>query len=170
MSQRFTVQGELNRIDAGLRSDAQHDWGTQVKWWRWNPSTTSHDTYDVGSPRQWRPFVWVPVLQAIATEGRDVYRDEGLYTSQTLQVVVAKNALRDHLHWFGLLTRAGLNDLLRDRIEYEHSLYTINDVQLEGQLHNRDVIVAVSAREVKSDEQWIDEPPPPESLDPVYDQ
>lgn len=166
MSQRFTVQGELNRIDKGLRRDAQHDWGTEVQWWRYDPESEVHDTYDVGSPRQWRPYVIVPVLSAIALEGRDTHDDLGLYTSETIEVVVTKQQLRDYLYWHGMLNREGLQSFLRDRIGYEDRVYTITSAQLEGQLHQRDTIVAISGKEVRSDEQLLDEQPEP---DGVYD-
>lgn len=164
MSRLFSIEHELNRVDQGL-TDTGKEWGTEVRWARFDPNTTvPDDVYDVGSPRSWGPWIEVPVLWALRTEGRNTFRSEGLQTQDSLQFAVAKTVIRDRLGWEGLLTREGAEAFLRDRVEYEGRIFTIDDIQVQGQLEDRDVVVGVVAREVRPSDQWVDEVP----NDPVY--
>lgn len=156
MSRYFSIEHELNRIDRGLNS-VRDEWGTTVEWLVFDPTSPKDDPYDVGAPRRWSAPIDVPVLWALRTEGRDNQRDTGLHTTDSLQFAVAKNVIRDRLGWEGVLTRQGMVAFLRDRIRFEGRLFTITDIQVEGQLGNRDVVVGVVAREIRADEESVDD-------------
>lgn len=156
MSQRFSVESELSRIDTGLVADAQKEWGTFVEWYRFNEDASlADDLYDVGAPRRWHPPLRVPVLWVIRREGVDTYDQDGLYTSDTLQVAVAKHVMRDKLHWVNL--DLAVRDYLRDRIRFEGVVFTVSSFQLEGQLLDRDTIIGINANKVR-DEQYLWDP------------
>lgn len=167
MSRYFEVEGELNRIDHGLKGEGK-EWGTEVRWRRFDPASPEHPVYDVGSPRRWGPPIDVPVLWALRSEGKNTFRSEGLQTQDRLQFALSKSVIRDRLGWEQLLTREGQEAFLRDRIEYEDRLFTIDDMQVQGQLEDRDVVVGVVCREIKPGEEWIDEPGEVPTSD-VYD-
>ena len=161
MSKRFTVQGELNRIDEGLRSESQHEWGVFIKWYRYNAEATDpHDIYDVGTPRRWRPGVLVPVIFALPTEPEDTFHDEGLYTNRRINFALTMAKFRDHLYLRGdrgFETRAGMVTFLRDRIEYDGSFFTIDQLAPTGELQGRDVVLAGRGREIHPGDMFIDE-------------
>lgn len=151
MSQRFSVEGELSRIDSGLTDDAQKEWGTYVEWYRYDESTSAaDDLYDVGAPRRWGAPLLIPVLWIIREEGVDTYDQDGLYTTESLQIAVAKHALRDKLHWTDVATLVQRH--LKDRIVFEGHVFTISSFQVQGQLLNRDVIIGIQANMVRSDQ------------------
>lgn len=156
MSRYFSIEHELERVDRGL-NNARDEWGTTVEWLVFDPTSPKDDPYDVGAPRRWSAPIDVPVLWALRTEGRDNQRDTGLHTTDSLQFAVAKNVLRDRLGWEGVLTRQGMLAFLRDRIRYEGRLFTVTDMQVQGQLTDRDVVVGVVAREIREDEQSVDQ-------------
>lgn len=158
MSRYFSIEHELERIDRGLNQTSD-EWGTTVEWFVYNPDSPKDELFDVGSQRDWSEPILVPVLWALRTEGRDSKQPEGLHTRDSLQFAVAKNVIRDRLGWEQVLTREGMVAFLRDRIRYEGRMFTVTDMQVEGQLEGRDVVVGVVAREVRPDEEWIDEPP-----------
>jgi hypothetical protein len=167
MGRRFSVESELNSIDRGL-VETGGEWGTEVRWHRYDPDSPRHETYDVGEQRRWGPAIDVPVLWALRTEGRNTFRSEGLHTQDSLQFAISKTIIRDRLGWEELLTREGTDAFLRDRVEFEGRLFTIDDIQVQGQLEERDVVVGVIAREVRVSDQWLDEPPEDPADDPVY--
>lgn len=156
MGRYFSIEHELNRIDRGLNR-TRDEWGTTVEWMVFDPTTPKDTIYDVGGPRRWGKPIDVPVLWALRTEGRDNQAPEGLHTTDSLQFAVAKNVIRDRLGWEGVLTREGMVAFLRDRIRYEGRLFTITDMQVQGQLKSRDVVVGVVAREIRPDEESVDE-------------
>ena len=151
MSQRFTVESELSRIDRGLTSDAQKEWGLTVEWFRFDQENTDvDDIYDVGAARRWKPPLLMPTLWVIREEGSDTFDQEGLYTTETLQVAVAKHVLRDKLHWVDL--DRNVRERLNDRLRFEGHVYTISSFQLQGQLLRRDTIIGIMANKVRSDQ------------------
>lgn len=155
MSQRFSVESELSRIDTGLVSDAQKEWGVSVEWFRFDEdATVVDDLYDVGATRRWQAPLRIPALWVIRDEGRDTYDQDGLYVTETLQIALSKSVLRDKLHWVSL--EQMILDHLRDRLRFEGVVYTIVSFQPMGQLLNRDTIIGVTANKVRSDQYMWD--------------
>lgn len=147
---RFSNDYELRRIDRGLRLDGQNDWGTKVRWYRFDTETTVvDDVYDQGAPRAYSSPFEVPVLWAVRTEGRSVPNNEGLQSYDALELAVRKSVLRDDFRW-PLHTRADAESFLRDRIEYEGRVFAINVFDIQGQLQDSDVIIGVGGREIQS--------------------
>jgi hypothetical protein len=164
LSQRFGIQEELDRIDSGLLQDAGKEWGTEILWYRFRADSEVDEIYDVGAPRRYGPAVTVPVLWALRTEGQHGFEDSGLDPSDSLQFAVGKSVLRDWLGW-KFLDRGGHTELLRDRVRYEGRLFTVDRVDIQGQLEDRDVILGVVAREVRESTEFVDTPSEPS----VYD-
>ena len=161
MSQRFSVESELSRIDTGLVADAQKEWGVSVEWFRFDEDATAvDDLYDVGAARRWQSPLRIPALWVVRDEGRDTYDQDGLYVTETLQVALAKSVLRDKLHWVNL--EKMIRDHLRDRIQFEGVVFTISSFQPMGQLLDRDTIIGVMATKVREDQHiWDPDFSPP---------
>ncbi|MFD6934644.1 hypothetical protein ACFWAP_00615 [Streptomyces goshikiensis] len=152
---RFSVVEETERLDQGLRAWQRHA-GDVVAWWRFSHSrSVSHDIYDEGDEGglaydgPWQ----VPVLHATHIEAGDEQNDRGFYTTDSLEVSAA----------FRQITRVGLSQAdvhnaryLRDRIAYDGRLFRIEQMSILGQIQRQDVIVAITAVEVKPDEVTAD--------------
>jgi hypothetical protein len=155
MSQRFSVQSEMNRIETGLLSDAQREWGESLKWYVFDPQTSDANAiYDVGEERRWRPALIVPCLWVIRMTGDDSYRPEGLSTSDTLQFATTYGVLQDKLGW--VTPEFDVRDYLKDRLVYEEKIFTIVSFDVTGRLLNRESIIAGRADQVREDQAIFD--------------
>lgn len=160
MSQRFSISGELNRVDHGLTHVAQKEWGTAIEWYRYDENASVvDDLYDVGASRAWKPPLLMPALWATREEGRDTHDQDGLYTTDVLRCAVAMHAMRDLLHWTDLPET--IESFLKDRIRYDHKVFTVASFQLQGQLGDRDAILGITAHEVRDDQFVFDVDFPP---------
>ncbi|MET9119946.1 hypothetical protein [Streptomyces sp. NPDC004528] len=148
---RFSVTEEGARIDRGLRAWQRHA-GDVISWWRFSHSrSVSNDVYDEGDEGGLAydgPWT-VPVLHATHAEMGDEAGDRGLYTVDTLDI----SAVFAQIQKVGLTQADIHNDrYLRDRIAYDGRLFRIERMSILGQIRRQDVIVSISAVEVKPDE------------------
>lgn len=154
----FSVNYELSSIQRGIDKDLVQEVGTTVLWYRFDETSPVDDIYDVGEARVFHVPLRISVIAAVRVEGRDQRRDEGLFTRDRLEILVAWKAL----------DVVGLEDIatdteryLKDRVVYDDVAFTVRAVEVEGQLNDQDTIVSISLEEVRDDEQYFDAVLPP---------
>jgi hypothetical protein len=149
---RFNVNSETSAINRGLRG-WQRGTGDSITYFRFDyGSTVVDDVYDeaTGAGKTYIGPVNLPVLHANHAEvANSQPRDSGLYLVDTLYCTAS----------FDQLKRAGLTlmDLQhgqyqRDRIAYDNILFDVSQMDIRGQIRRRDVIVTISATQVRDDE------------------
>lgn len=153
---RFDWRYELDSIHRGMDRELHQTVGQIIPWFVYDASRTVVDAiYDVASDintgRVWKDPVNVAVLNAIKLEANAPTNQRGLYTVDTLQVVISPQALR----------LAGLADVIEnpdvhvlDRIVYENKVFDIEQVRVRGVLQGdySYAVVGIDARQVKREE------------------
>ncbi|MEW1675555.1 hypothetical protein ACJ6WD_10890 [Streptomyces sp. VTCC 41912] len=152
---RFSATDEVERIDRGLRAWQRHV-GDVISYWRFSHArSVSHDIYDEGDEGGLAyDGPWpVPVLHATHVEAGDQEDDRGFYTVDSLEITAG----------FAQIQKVGLTQAdihtdfyLRDRIAYDGRLFRIAQMSILGQIRRQDVLVSITAVEVKADELTAD--------------
>lgn len=153
---RFGIEYELNSIDDALAA-YQGEAGAELQWYRWDPTSTPDDVYDVGDPRQWGPAVEVPALFVLGSEGGNAFGDQGLRTVTTIAFAISQSVFRDRLGWEDEFKHGQLHQyFMKDRVSYRGQFFTIDSLSAIGDVGGRDVVVSGGGREVDSDVLFID--------------
>jgi len=149
---RFTIGAETRSIEKGLRG-YQGIAGDQILYYRFHRELSVEDpVYDEGASvgRVFHGPFSVPVLHVVHRQGDDrAGGTQGFYTVDSLQVTAG----------FRQLARVGLsrtdvrtNGYLRDRIVYDEKVWAITQMLALGQVRRADLVVAISATQMKADE------------------
>ena len=149
---RFSSDFETNQINEGMRGYQSAQTYDEVQYYRFSHRLSEMgDVYDegVGVGKVYRPPVTVPVLHAIHDEGANEDLDTGFYFNDDLHITAS----------FDQLFRTGLvfqdirtNKYLKDRIVYDTRVFKVTNIEILGQVRERDVIVSIQATQVKPDE------------------
>lgn len=154
---RYNINTETTLIHRALRG-WQHEIGDSVIWWRFAYASSQIDEiYDeaTGIGRVFYGPWTVPTIHCEHIEGGNTEpRDSGLYQVDQLHVTAE----------FRQLQRTGLSlmDLQtggyqRDRLAYDNKLFGISSCLVLGQIRRRDIIVSITAVQIKNDE-LVDDP------------
>ena len=149
---RFNADFETNQINGGLRGYQNTQAGDQIDYYRFSHVLSEmNDVYDEGdgAGKVYRPPVTVPVLHVNHNEGPNEDLDTGFYFNDDLYITAS----------FDQLFRTGLvfqdirtNKYLKDRIVYDTRVFRVTDMNIVGQIDERDIIVGIQASQVKPDE------------------
>lgn len=154
---RFNINTETTLINRGLRG-WQRQIGDSVIWWRFDYSESrQHPIYDEGTGVG-RVFYgpWtVPTIHCEHIEGGNTEpRDEGLYQVDQLHVIAEFHQIeRTGMTFMDLQT----GNYQRDRLAYDNKLFAIQECLVLGQIRRRDIIVSITAIQLKNDE-LVDDP------------
>lgn len=154
---RWNRNLETTLINRALRG-WQRQIGDSISWWRFDyASSQTDDIYDEGSGVG-RVFYgpWsIPTIHCEHIEGDDTEpRDEGLYQVDQLNVIASFDQLqKTGLSYMDLQT----GNFQRDRLAYDNKLFEIEECLVLGQIVRRDIIVSITAIQIKSDE-LVDDP------------
>lgn len=156
-SGRFNINIETTLIHRGLRA-WQHQTGDSVLWWRFDYSKSEmHPIYDeaTGAGRVFYGPWFVPTLSCEHIAGANTEpREEGLYQVDELHVVAEFDQLQKiGLTYMDLQTA----NYRRDRLAYDNKLFQIQELVVLGQIRRRDIIVSITALQIKNDE-LVDDP------------
>jgi hypothetical protein len=148
---RFDVDFETNDIHRSIRGN-QSVSGDEVRWYRFlREESEMHDIYDQGvaTGRIYDGPYLVPAWRVTLVEGLSQQNDTGFYFNNDLHVT---------LSW-STLERLGFTMMdiehqryLKDRIVYNGYVFRVSNVQVLGQVQQRDIIASVEATHVKPDE------------------
>lgn len=154
---RFNRNLETTLIHRGLRG-WQRQIGDSVVWWRFDYEESQiNDIYDEGDGVG-RVFYgpWtIPTIHCEHIEGGNGEpRDEGLYQVDQLNVIASYRQIQQcGLTYMDLQT----GNYQRDRLAYDNKLFTVQECLVLGQVVRRDIIVSITAIQIKNDE-LVDDP------------
>lgn len=152
---RWSASQETDLIFKGMRGwrDTSGDW---LDYYRLNEEATLLDpVYDeaVGG-RVYFPPVRVPCLHVQAIKGENENTDMGFYYNDLLSATIA----------FDQFTGVGMRhadiqtgNYLNDRVYYDQRIFRITQLEIRGQIQQRDIIVGLDATQLKPDE-LVDDP------------
>lgn len=160
-SGRFDLDYESLSMYEGIAEDLGGMVGQLVNWFRWqdyyledNFGVVADDTYDVSSSktaegRRWMLPFKMPTVMAQVTRGGNSFNERGLYTTDTLRLVINVGDIKRLLP-----NMVGDNptDFLRDRVEYRGQVFSPIRINPRGAFGNRFAVVTIDLTEVNSEE------------------
>lgn len=148
---RFNNDQSSDKILQAMRGYAENN-GDWITYFRYDDlSTVVDDVYDeaIGDGLIYRPPVRVQCLHVIHVEGANENSDRGFYYNDDLDAKIA----------FDLFIQAGMSmadiatgNYLKDRLLYDRKLFRVTQLAVEGQIQERDIIIGLSATQLKPDE------------------
>lgn len=149
---RFNVDYETSEIYRGLR-DWQRWTGDQVHYFRFAYDQSSVDpVYGEANSPNGRIYFGpnlIPALHVIHVEGDNENTENGFYFNDSAHITLS----------FDQLKRTGLERMdldtqnyLKDRFVYDTKVFRVTNVQILGQIQQKDIIVTIDGTQVKPDE------------------
>lgn len=148
---RFNNDQATDKILTAMRGYAENN-GDWITYYRMNADATVMDpVYDeaVGQGLIYHPPVRVQCIHVIHVEGANENSDRGFYYNDDLDAKIA----------FDLFIQAGMTmadiatgNYLKDRVLYDRKLFRVTQLAVEGQIQERDIIIGLSATQLKPDE------------------
>lgn len=103
----------------------------------------------VAGGKVFRPPVVVPTLHVNHNEGERRDSENGFYFVDSIYVTLSfDQAFRHGLVFQDIRT----NKYLKDRLVYDTRVFNVTNVQIEGQVRQRDMIVGIEGTQTKPDE------------------
>lgn len=152
---RFNQRFDLENIFEGMSDDLQGYEGQVILWYSFDLATSHIDPiYDVGDSgadggRSWKAPFAIPVLSVIRTEGAEESEEQGLYSSDSLHLVISydqagKVGLTDIDH--------RSDDYLNDRFVWNDTVYTPTKIQARGLVRHQYTVIGIDALQVNPEE------------------
>jgi len=148
---RFNADQATDSILHAMRGYAENQ-GDWITYYRLDPDATVMDAvYDeaIGQGLLYRPPVRMQCLHVIHVEGGNENSERGFYYNDDLDAKIA----------FDLFLQAGMSvadiatgNYLKDRVLYDRKLFRVTQLAVEGQIQERDIIIGLSATQLKPDE------------------
>ena len=148
---RFNNDQATDNILEAMRGYADNN-GDWVAYLRFDPlSTVMDDVYDEaieGGLRYLAP-VRMQCLHVTHVEGGNEDSELGFYYNDDLDATIA----------FDLFLQAGMSmadiqtgNYLKDRVIYDRKLFAVKQLAVQGQVQQRDIVIGLSATQIKPDE------------------
>jgi hypothetical protein len=148
---RLNTDQATDKILSAMRGYAENQ-GDWITYYRFDElSTIVDDVYDeaVGNGLIFHPPVRMQCLHVTHVEGGNENSDRGFYYNDDLDARIG----------FDLFLQAGMTladiatgNYLKDRVLYDRKLFRVTQLAVEGQVQQRDMIVGLSATQLKPDE------------------
>jgi len=148
---RLNTDQATDKILTAMRGYAENQ-GDWLTYYRFDPlSTVMDDVYDeaIGAGQVYLSPVRMQCLHVTHVEGANENSDRGFYYNDDLDARIG----------FDLFLQAGMTladiatgNYLKDRVLYDRKLFRITQLAIEGQVQQRDMIVGLSATQLKPDE------------------
>jgi len=153
---RFNVDFETQEIYKGLR-DWQRQTGDQAQYFRFAYEESSkHPVYGEATPPSGRVYfgpLLIPALHVVHTESAVEEIPEGFTYHDKVHVTAS----------FDMLKKTGLSLLdiqtqnyLKDRIIYDDKVFRVYNVQILGQIQQKDIIVTFDGTQLKPEDMMDD--------------
>jgi hypothetical protein len=153
---RFNSDFETNRIFTAMEG-WRRSYGDVLRYYRYNPTASQKDpVYDeaIGTGRVYFAPIAVPCQHVIHVQGENEYGEYGMYYNDQLTAFIS----------FTAFTGAGLTysdietgNYLDDRVLYDRKIFRVTQLVTRGQIQQRDIIVSLTASQMKPDE-LVDDP------------
>lgn len=150
-SQRFNPDSDTQKIFEALKG-WQSTHGDWVAYFRWNPNkTVMDDVYDeaIGVGLIYDPPFQLPMQHVTHLEGQNERGTKGFYYNDTLDGQVAFDRFIEvGMSMADIMT----GNYLKDRVYYDRKIFAVTDLAVQGQIQTRDIIIGLSATQLKPDE------------------
>jgi hypothetical protein len=148
---RFNNDQATDSILEGMRGYAENN-GDWLTYFRFDPlSTVMDDVYDeaISGGLKYHPALRVQCVHVTHVEGGNEDSDLGFYYNDDLDAAIA----------FDQFLQAGMKmadiqtgNYLKDRVLYDRKIFAVKQLAVQGQVQQRDIIIGLSATQVKPDE------------------
>ena len=148
---RLNSDQATDKIFQAMRGYAENN-GDWISYYRYDDAATVMDSvYDeaINGGLQFSPAVRIQCLHVIHVEGGNENGDKGFYYNDDLDAKIA----------FDLFLQAGMTmadiqtgNYLLDRVLYDRKLFRVTQLAVEGQIQERDIMIGLSATQIKPDE------------------
>jgi hypothetical protein len=148
---RINVDQSTDKMFQAMRGYAEVN-GDWLTYFRYDDArTVSDDVYDeaTGNGLIFKPPVRFQCLHVTHVEGGNEDSDRGFYYNDDLDATIA----------FDLFLQAGMEmadiqtgNYIKDRVLYDRKLFAVKQLAVQGQVQQRDIIVGLSATQLKPDE------------------
>lgn len=153
---RFSSDFETDQVFEAMEG-WQSSYGDTIRYYRFEAAASQMDpVYDeaVGVGRVYKPFITVPCQHVIHLPGANEYGEYGMYYNDTLAATISFQAFTG----VGLVLADIENgNYLDDRVLYDRKIFRVVQLNIRGQIQQRDIIVAMQAQQMKPDE-LVDDP------------
>lgn len=130
----------------------QSSFGDWMGYYRWNPELTIMDpVYDeaVGDGLIYYPALNLPCMHVTHVEGGNEYGEYGFYYNDDLDAIIPF----DQFIQCGMsLADIATGNYLKDRVFYDRKLFRVTNLSIRGQIQERDIVIALTATQLKPDE------------------
>lgn len=148
---RLNSDQATDKMFSAMRGYAENN-GDWISYYRYNPAATQTDPVygeAINGGLQFLPAVRVQCLHVNHIDGGPDNSDKGFYYNDELDAQIA----------FDLFLQAGMTmadietgNYDKDRVLYDRKLFRVTQLSVEGQIQQRDIIVGLSASQLKPDE------------------
>lgn len=147
----FNADSETDKILQGLAGWQEVD-GDWIDYYRFDPVNSQiDDVYDepVGNGLSYYPPFRVEALHVEHVEGGNEDSEYGFYYNDDAAVLVAfDKMMQSGIDYADIMT----GNYLKDRFVYDRKVFRVRQMSIRGQMQRRDIMVAISATQVKPDE------------------
>jgi hypothetical protein len=148
---RFNPDYETDKILSALAGWQSVD-GDWADYYRFDPVHSEIDeVYDepTGNGLAYFPPVRVEATHVEHVEGANEDSENGFYYNDDAALIVAfDKVMQAGMDYADIMT----GNYLKDRIVYDRKVFRVRQISIRGQMQRRDIIVAISATQVKPDE------------------
>lgn len=148
---RLNADQATDKMLSAMRGYAENN-GDWIAYFRLNAeATVIDDVYDeaIGDGLVYFPPLRVQCLHVNHIDGANEDGDKGFYYNDDLDASIA----------FDLFIQAGMTkadietgNYLKDRVLYDRKLFGVTSLSIEGQIQERDIVIGLSATQLKPDE------------------
>lgn len=148
---RFNPDFETDQMLGAMAGWAEVD-GDWLNYFRFDPGrSAADDVYDeaTGDGEKFLAPVRVQCLHVTHSDGAAEISDNGFYFNDDLDATIA----------FDAFTEAGMSmadlrtgNYLRDRVIYDRKVFRVKQLAVRGQMQERDLVIALTAVQLKPDE------------------
>ena len=157
---RFKIDYETMSMDEGMVDELRLPVGTEVDWWEWDEADYEANAEDYLDPiysvsnqtdglgRKWKEPFEMPVILAQQIRGQNIFNERGLYTVDTLRLVIAVDDVNRLLP--NII--ANPTEYIRDRIVFQNHVFTPQRVNPRGRYKERYSVVTLDCVQVNAEE------------------
>lgn len=148
---RMNADSATDKMLTAMRGYAENN-GDWISYYRFNEAATITDpVYDeaIGDGMIYFAPVRVQCLHVSHIDGGNENSDKGFYYNDDLDASIA----------FDLFVEAGMTmadiqtgNYLKDRVQYDRKLFAVGQLSVQGQIQERDIVIGLSATQLKPDE------------------
>ena len=157
---RFKIDFENKSMEEGVTDELRDPVGSIVSWYQWDEQALQDDyenwvdpIYDVSNEGEglglaWKDPIEVPVIMAQQIRGTNVMNERGLYTTDTLRLVIGVNDVNRLIP--DVLTNPNLH--IQDRIVFQDTVFVPTRVLPRGSFGYRWAVITIDCNQMNPEE------------------